>query len=116
MGPLLGFLNNPFFIFVILDPLGFSKTLLRAPLGPLKDPISLISDVLCSLSKYRSNETITKFFEQSIINFHDFGSFGALLNLFGVPWGPSRGPTVHISKVLCSPSKYLSNETTFSYF
>ena len=63
---------------MILDPLGHSKTSLRAPLGPLRDPIFLISIVLCALNKYHSNVTITMFFDQSILNFHDFRSFGAL--------------------------------------
>ena len=70
---------------MILDPLGPSKISLRGPLGPLRDPISIISIVLFFLSKYHSNETITKFFEQSVLNFHDFGSFGVIINPLGAP-------------------------------
>ena len=83
MRPLPGFLNNPdLYDFGSFVAFFYSFGALS---GSIWYPIILGSYFSGSLSKYFSNETTNKFFEQSILNFHDVGPFGALSNSFGGP-------------------------------
>ena len=80
---------------------------LAAPKGPPGNQIFHVSNVLCFLCKYLLNETTFRFFEQFILNFQDFRSFGVLFNSFGGPkWSP-RDPIIHVNNLSCSPHRFL---------
>ena len=57
--------------------------------------------------KHHVNETTSRFFEQFILNFQDFRSFGVLFNPFGGPKRPPRDPIIHVNNISCSPCRYL---------
>ena len=80
---------------------------LAAPKGPPGNQIFHVSNVLCFLCKYLLNETTFRFFEQFILNFQDFRSFGVLFNPFGGPKRPPRDPIIHVNNISCSPRRYL---------
>ena len=80
---------------------------LAAPQGPPGNQIFHVSNVLCFLCKYLLNETTFRFFEQFILNFQDFRSFGVLFNPFGGPKRPPRDPIIHVNNISCSPRRYL---------
>ena len=84
---------------------------LAAPQGPPGNQIFHISNVLRFLCKYLPNETTTRFFEQFILNFQDFRSFGVLFNPFGGPKRPPRDPIIHVNNISCSPCRYLPKTT-----
>ena len=78
---------------------------LAAPSGSPGNQILHISNVSCFYVNTFQMRPLP--FEQFILNFQEFRSFGVLFNPFGGPKRSPRDPIIHVNNISCSPRRYL---------